>query len=471
MSTMSYADDSQRRRLLLVLFLGVLMGALDIAIVGPALPAIRDGFAASDRSIAWVFSIYVLFNLIGTLFMSKLSDRMGRRPVYLFDIVFFAVGSLVVALAPDFALVLVGRAVQGFSAGGLWPVASAVIGESFPVEKRGRSLGLIGAVWGVAFLLGPPIGGLLLMLNWRWLFIVNIPLAIVVFALSASALPKTKPAEPRPFDFPGMITLAIILAALAFGINHIDSADFPRTLISTSVLPFLLVAVAGLPVLIHLERRATDPVLRLQLFRNRQIVLASLLSLAAGFSEGSLVFVPALTVAVFAVSTSAASFLLLGPVLAVAIFSPVWGRLLDRTGSRTVIALGVLFLIFGLLVAGYLGRSFAAYICGGIGIGLGISALLGAPIRYVMLHEAPKEFRTVAQGLITVFTSIGQITSGALVGALAASFGGGATGYLFSYRIVGYFFILFLFVTAGLKSRSAEAKSVAAAEIKVTERE
>jgi len=268
-----------------------------------------------------------------------------------------------------------------------------------------------------------------------------------------------------------MITLAIMLAALAFGINHIDSADFPRTLISTSVLPFLLVAVAGLPVLIHLERRATDPVLRLQLFRNRQIVLASLLSLAAGFSEGSLVFVPALTVAVFAVSTSAASFLLLGPVLAVAIFSPVWGRLLDRTGSRTVIALGVLFLIFGLLVAGYLGRSFAAYICGGIGIGLGISALLGAPIRYVMLHEAPKEFRTVAQGLITVFTSIGQITSGALVGALAASFGGGATGYLFSYRIVGYFFILFLFVTAGLKSRSAEAKSVAAAEIKVTERE
>ncbi len=447
------------------------MGALDIAIVGPALPAIRGGFAISDRAIGWVFSIYVLFNLTGTLFMSKLSDRMGRRPVYLLDVVSFAVGSLVVALAPDFSLVLVGRAIQGFSAGGLWPVASAVIGETFPVEKRGRSLGLIGAVWGVAFLLGPPIGGLLLMLSWRWLFIVNIPFAIIVFILSARALPSTKPAEPRPFDLPGMITLALMLAALAFGINHIESSDFPRTLISERVFPFLLAAISGVPVLILFERRAADPVLHPELFRNRQIVLASLLSLAAGFSEGSLVFVPALTVAVFAVSASTASFLLLAPVIAVAIFSPLWGRLLDHAGSRLVIALGVLFSILGLLVAGYLGRSFAAYVGGGVAIGLGISALLGAPIRYVMLHEAPKEFRTVAQGLITVFTSIGQITSGALVGALAASFGGGAAGYLSSYRIVGYFFILFLFVAAGLKSRRAEAASVMAAVMRSAERD
>lgn len=465
-STRSSVDgeERRRRRLLLVLFLGVLMGALDIAIVGPALPAIRQSFGVDDRGIGWIFSVYVLFNLIGILFMSKLSDRLGRRPVYLLDVAAFALGSVVVASAPSFGALLVGRGLQGVAAGGLWPVASAVIGESFPPERRGRSLGLIGAVWGLAFLLGPLLGGLFLMLSWRWLFIINIPFAFIVFVLSLRALPRSKPAEPRPFDLPGMATLAIMLAAFAMGINQIQSNDFPATLISMRVLPFLLVALAAVPVLVLFERRAEDPVLHPVLFRNRQLVLASLLSLGAGFSEGSLVFVPAFTVAVFRVSVSTASFLLLAPVIAVAIFAPLWGRLIDRAGSRLVISIGVAFSIVGLLVAGFLGKSFVAYLCAGVAIGLGISSLLGAPIRYIMLHEAPKEFRTVAQGLISVFTSVGQMTSGALVGGLAASFGGGSDGYLISYRILGFLFIVFLLAAAGLRSRSSEGTRVAQSE-------
>ncbi|MBE0695290.1 MAG: MFS transporter, partial [Anaerolineaceae bacterium] len=99
-------DSRGRNKILLVLFIGVLMGALDIAIVGPALPSIRSQFASSERSLAWIFSIYVLFQLIGTPLMAKLSDQLGRRPIYVLDVTLFAVGSLIVALSQDFSLVL-----------------------------------------------------------------------------------------------------------------------------------------------------------------------------------------------------------------------------------------------------------------------------------------------------------------------------------------------------------------------------
>src|SRR5262245_34307413 len=139
----SSADDRTRQRILGVLFLGVLMGALDIAIVGPALPAIERSFGIDARAAAWVFTVYVLFSLIGTALMAKLSDTFGRRAIYILDVALFAAGSLVVALAPRFGVLLCGRAIQGLGGGGVFPVAGAVIGDTFPPEKRGGALGMI----------------------------------------------------------------------------------------------------------------------------------------------------------------------------------------------------------------------------------------------------------------------------------------------------------------------------------------
>ncbi len=127
-------ENKNRNQVLLVLFLGVLMGALDIAIVAPALPSIQKFFDIGDRLLTWTFTIYVLFNLIGTPLMAKLSDTFGRRSIYILDVTLFALGSLVVALSPQsmFSVLLVGRALQGLGAGGIFPVASAVIGDTFP---------------------------------------------------------------------------------------------------------------------------------------------------------------------------------------------------------------------------------------------------------------------------------------------------------------------------------------------------
>ena len=117
---MTSISDRSRRGILALLFVGVLMGALDIAVVGPALPAIQASFKVDERAVAWIFDIYVLANLVGTPLMAKLSDQFGRRPLYVLDTLLFAAGSLVVALAPSFGVLLVGRAIQGLGA----PVAS-----------------------------------------------------------------------------------------------------------------------------------------------------------------------------------------------------------------------------------------------------------------------------------------------------------------------------------------------------------
>lgn len=459
-------DEKTRNRMMTVLFLGVLMGALDIAIIAPALPSIQSSFQVGDRLLAWTFTIYVLFNLIGTPLMAKLSDTLGRRSVYILDVALFACGSLVVALSPSFGVLLAGRALQGFGAGGIFPVASAVIGDTFPPEKRGSALGLIGAVFGLAFIIGPVLGGVLLaFLGWQWLFIVNLPIAAVVIALSINLLPRSRP-ETRPlFDWPGMASLSVLLVSLAYAINQIDTGQFFTSLASKGVWPFLLIAALLLPIFIYIERRAKDPILCLDLFSTRQAVLANFLAAGAGLGEVGMVFMPALAVAALGFTKSASSYLLMPVVLAMAIGSPLVGRLLDRLGSRVVVLVGAGLLAGGMFLLSLLASSLAMFILSGVVIGLGLSALLGAPVRYIMLNEASPENRTSAQGAIALFTSVGQLISSSLVGAVAASQGGGVAGYSEAYLVIGGVALLLMVLTLGLKSRAAEKATLQKADL------
>lgn len=449
-------DNQKRNHLLGVLFIGVLMAALDIAIIGPALPTIRNDFGLGDRAITWLFTTYVFFNLIGTPLMAKLSDTWGRRSIYLADIILFALGSLIVAVAPSFAIVLVGRAIQGLGSGGIFPVASAVIGDTFPPEKRGSALGLIGAVFGLAFIIGPIVGGLLLLAHWRWLFAINLPIALVVLIVAPPLLPGTPTSNRRPFDWAGMLVLALLLSFLTYSLTQIDTTNFWASVIGLRVWPSFTLALILLPLFLLLERKAADPVLHLHLFDSRQVALASLLSLGAGLGESGVVFIPALAVAAFAVSDSTASFLLMPVVLALAVGAPISGRMLDKSGSKIVIIAGTSLLTLGIFVLSLFPENWLMFFAAGVLIGLGLSALLGAPIRYIMLNEAPAEDRAAAQGVITIFTGIGQLTSGALIGAVAASLGGGVTGYSSAYGGLGLVAILMILLALGLKSRAAE---------------
>jgi MFS family permease len=462
---MEIQNKTTRNRVLAVLFVGVLMGALDIAVVGPALPAVQRSFSIGDRSLSWVFSIYVLFFLVGTPLMAKMADRRSRRSIYVADVLLFGLGSLAVALSPRFEVLLVGRAVQGFGAGGIFPIASAVIGDTFPEDKRGAALGLIGAVFGLAFIIGPILGGVLLRFGWQWLFLINLPFVAAVAVLALLILPRRKPSGRAAFDWPGMIVLGSALAFLGYGINGIRADSFLPSLASPRVLPFILGAAALLAVLPLIERKAADPILPLRLVSGRQRALIVALAGGAGIVESGLVYVPKLAVAALGVTSSTGSYLLLPLVGTMALASPLVGRLLDRIGVKPVIISGTLLLSAGFLLMSLYTALLPAFIAAGVIIGIGLSSLLGAPLRFLMFQEAGAEDRSAAQGVLNLNTSMGQLVGASAVSAVAASLGGGSVGYGKSYLVIAALGIVLFFIAWWLRGRKqGEAAPVSGAD-------
>ncbi len=417
--------EIRRGPLIAVLFAGVLMGALDISIIGPALPAMQASLGIGERSMTWLFSIYILFNVIGTPLLAKLSDRLGRRIVFSSAVALFGLGSIGVALAPSFGFVLAARAIQGFGAGGIFPVASAVVGESFPAEKRGSILGLIGAVWGLAFIVGPILGMVILSIaSWHWLFLINIPIAILIVAFGWKLLPTARHSGGKPMDWAGLGLTAAFLGSLTLALSGIDTRDALGSLVGARVLPFALSALLLALPLWLVERRAADPVIRPSLFSKGQLRLAYVLSVGAGFGEAILVFVPTLGLAALAgygITTGNSSMLLFPVVLAMAIGSPLIGRLVDRAGPRPVIIAGVLFLSAGMLAFRLFSSSLLPFIAAGAFVGIGLSGLLGSPVRYLTLGETSDIERSSAQALVGLSGSLGQLVAAALIGAIAQS--------------------------------------------------
>lgn len=458
MATMENAERFDDKKILLTLFIGVLMGALDIAIVGPALPSIGRTFNAGAGELAWIFTIFVLFHLISTPISGRLSDQIGRRLMYIISVVIFAVGSLLVAVSGSLPAMLAGRAVQGLGSGGIFPVASAVIGDLFPPERRGRALGMIGAVFGVAFLLGPMLGGLLLPLGWPWLFYVNLPVAALVIALSLRHLPAVRRAQPRPFDGLGLALLAAGLIALTLGSNTIDPERFGASLRDPRVWAWFVAAALLFALFWRHQLRTPAPFVNPALLGSRQLRIAHGLALIAGVVEASLVFVPSLLVAAFGVDPSIASLLLLPAVLAMAIGAPVTGRMLDRHGSRRVLLLGTLALGLGLCAIRWATLSLASFYLIAVVIGIGLSSLVGAPVRYIVLNETPLEQRGSSQAVITLARSIGQMLGGVMIGAVIAAFKHGLDGFHVAYLVIGVLVLLGTLSAFGLKPQQRERR-------------
>ena len=413
--------NSPDKTILAILFTGVLMGALDIAIVGPAIPSIESRLNVDPRLLGWIFSIYVLFNLVGVSFFARLSDIFGRRNIYIISLLLFGLGSVVVSFSGDYNALLLGRAIQGFGASGILPVASAVVGDIFPKEKRGRILGLIGAVFGLAFLIGPIIAGFLLKFyEWTSLFLINIPIAIILIAASFRYLPQTKVQAPGLFDWKGILTLGLLLASFTYGINNLEAERFFQSVLSLKVLPFLLATIALLVLNFFIERRAENPVIKLSYLKNRQFVLAGTIAMATGILQSSFVFIPNYAVGIFEINTSDASFMLVPLVLATAFGSPVFGRLIDLYGSRLIIILGLILAGAGFFLLHNVIESKLLFYVSGALIGLGLSVLSGSSLRYIMLNEATAVDRAVTQGMLTIFISLGQLSGASLIGVIIA---------------------------------------------------
>jgi EmrB/QacA subfamily drug resistance transporter len=455
---MDGTDDQAKmhNKILLVLFGGVLMGAMDISIVGPAIPSIEKTISVPIRELGWIFSIYVLFCLVGVSLFAKLSDVFGRKIIYSVNLAIFAVGSLIVSFANQFPMLLIGRAIQGFGASGIFPVASAVIGDIFPPEKRGRALGFVGMVWGVAFILGPIIAGILLrFFEWHVLFLINIPIAIILIYFSFRLLSSKPVSSSMQLDWKGVLLLGIFLSSFTYAMNNIASDNFPGSLLSKQVFPFFILSFIALIVLILLERHTGESVMNLQLFRFRQIRIVSLIAVITGLLQASFVFIPRMAVSTFGVNSSKASFMLIPLVMATAIGSPVFGRLLDKLGSRIVILMGLILAMAGMACLSISTTLWLFYLAGAF-TGFGLSILAGSGLRYIMLNEVGATERASTQGLLTILISLGQITGGSLVGVIIAGAASPASGYQNTFLFMTFVFLLATLASILLKSRKKE---------------
>ena len=446
-------------QILALLFFGVLIGALDISIVGPAIPSIEKTIGMNERDISWIFSIYVLFNLVGISLMARLSDFFGRKWIYIVSLFIFGAGSLVVSLSDNISVLLIGRAIQGFGSSGIFPVASAVIGDVIPVEKRGRALGLLGAVFGLAFLMGPFIAGfMLLYFTWNSLFLINIPVVVILIIFSNFLLPSKRIEDIKRFDWEGIILLAVILSCFTLIVNTVDARDVLESLFGWPILPLLVLMLILIPILLMNERLQKEPIINIRLISNRQTRLVGLIAFGIGLFQSSMVFMPKLMVELFTISPSTASFMLAPVVIATAFGSPLAGRLVDKIGSRKIIATGLILSSVALFLFSFLVKSsLYIYISGAL---LGCGLTMRSSLNYIMLNEVPAKERASTQGFLIIFISTGQLTGSALFGSLTQSFGKGLNGFGYAFLIMAGLAFLLAVSSLFLKSRKHELENI-----------
>src|SRR5438067_8044797 len=191
-------DPRTRTQIVVAVLLGLFLAALDQTVVGTALPRIVTDLRGNDI-YTWAFTSYLLTATISGPIYGKLSDLFGRRPVLLFAVGVFLIGSLFAGLSQEMWQLVVLRGVQGLGAGALFPIALAVIGDMFDAAERGKYQGFVGAVFGLSSLIGPAIGGIITdTIGWHWVFFVNLPIGLVVFAVIWRTLPTVRPAAAKP---------------------------------------------------------------------------------------------------------------------------------------------------------------------------------------------------------------------------------------------------------------------------------
>jgi len=410
-----HAFDRSHLPLLLTLGLGVFAGALDLGVLSPALPSIAHGFGVAPRDVAWTFTLYLFANVVSIPIMTKLSDVIGRRAIYTLCVGIFAAGSVLAITAQNFPVFLAARAIQAAGAGGIFPVATAAIADRVPVERRGSALGLLGAVWGLAAIIGPNVGGIVThFFSWHWIFAANVPLALVVIALAQRHVPAAAARVRGPLDVAGLALLALGLLGVMVGLTRVDT----QTVVLGNGVTFgaLGVAAAAFIGLVPIERRAAAPVIAPQLFASRQLVVTYALEICIGLLEGALFFIPAALVAAERITPLAAGAIAAIGALMFVIVIPLAGRALDAFGSRSVLLAGASLTAAGLAVFAASLATLWLAIAGIALAGIGFGALLGAPTRYIITNEVPPSSRATAVGLLSIFLIIGQIFGGSLAG-------------------------------------------------------
>ena len=411
--------------ILAVYLLGIFMGAIDTGIVTPARTIIQNDLGVSANTGIWMITIYTLAYAASIPVMGKLADKFGRKYVYLTSILLFGTGSLFCGLSQafgSFSLLLIARVVQAIGGGGILPIATAEFGTTFPQEKRGMALGLVGGVYGIANIFGSSAGSAILDIfgrdNWKFIFFVNLPITIFILIAGILTLPNTKSKHVKKIDYFGILTLTIMVLSILYGLKNLDYFNFLDSFLSTKVYPFLIVFIVVLPFFILAEKKAEDPVLNLNYFKNAQINITLIISFFTGVVMMGIIFVPQLCENIMKVRSGSGGYfvIILGVFAGVA--APVSGKLIDKYGAKLVLAIGFISSIAGSLFFNYVAMHYEnmfTVMVGLVLIGLGIGFTMGTPLNYMMLDNTSEEESNSALATVSLVRSIGTAIAPALM--------------------------------------------------------
>jgi len=404
------------------LCVGFFMILVDTTIVSVATPTILADLRTDVDAVVWVTSAYLLAYAVPLLITGRLGDRFGPRRVYLVGLTVFTLASLWCGFTSTIGGLIAARVVQGLGAAVMMPQTMAVITRTFPAESRGRAMSLWGAVAGVATLVGPILGGVLVDgLGWEWIFFVNVPVGVVGLVLAARLVPEL-PTHVRRFDLWGVVLSAVGMFLLVFGIQEGQSYRWGTIAGPISVWSLIIAGLVVLGVFIAWQARTKEePLLSLSLFRDRNFSLAAVAIAAVGFGVTAMAF-PTMLYAqgVLGLSPTQAALLFVPMAVISGGLSPYVGRLTDRAHPRWVAGFGLACFVAGLVwLAAVMGAATPIWVL------LGPIALIGvangymwAPISTSATRNLPMSQAGAAAGVYNTTRQIGAVLASAGIAVL-----------------------------------------------------
>src|SRR3954464_9034358 len=408
---------SERGPVLIGIMLSTALVAIDATVIATAVPSIgasRGGFA----EFPWLFSVYLLAQAVTVPVYGKLADVFGRKPVMLFGIGLFLVGSVLCGCAWSMGALIAFRAGQGLGAGAVQPMSMTIVGDLYSLQERAKVQGYIASVWAVSSVVGPTLGGVFSeYVSWRWIFFVNIPLCLVAAATIGVRFHERVDRRRPRIDYAGAAVLTVALTLLILGLLEGGQAWAWGSPQSVAVL------VAGavlLGVFVVIERRAADPVVPLRLLRHRLLVATTLVAACVGaVLLGLTSYVPTFVQDVLGTGPLVAGFALAALTLGWPISASQAGRAYLRIGFRSTALLGATVVVLGCALLLLLDESWSVFQVGAtsfvIGLGMGFTA---APTLIAAQSAVEWQQRGVVTGSNMFFRSTGSALGVAVFGAV-----------------------------------------------------